>query len=76
MDLKKTMATALIMIEQGGIQPGGLNFDAKVRKRKEERTTPAGVAVEHCPPFIVFFMFEAHTHLALRHPVPSISTYS
>ena len=34
MNIKQTMMTALIMIEQGGIQPGGLNFDAKVREHR------------------------------------------
>ena len=33
MNVKQTMMTALIIMEQGGLGPGGLNFDAKVSER-------------------------------------------
>ena len=36
MNLKQTMLTGLIMIEQGGLAPGGLNFDAKVRRESTD----------------------------------------
>jgi xylose isomerase len=32
MDVKQALQTVLVIIEQGGLAPGGLNFDAKVRR--------------------------------------------
>lgn len=32
MDVKKAALTMLIVTQQGGLNPGGLNFDAKVRR--------------------------------------------
>ena len=31
MDVKKTTLTMMTVLAQGGLAPGGLNFDAKVR---------------------------------------------
>lgn len=36
MNVKQTMLTALIMLEQGGLGSGGLNFDAKVRRESTD----------------------------------------
>jgi xylose isomerase len=36
MDVKKALLTMIIVLEQGGIQPGGLNFDAKVRRESTD----------------------------------------
>ena len=36
MDIKQTMLTALIIMEQGGLGSGGLNFDAKVRRESTD----------------------------------------
>jgi xylose isomerase len=36
MDVKKALLTMLIAIEQGGFQPGGLNFDCKVRRESTD----------------------------------------
>ncbi|ESO95885.1 hypothetical protein LOTGIDRAFT_202268 [Lottia gigantea] len=36
MDVKNTTAIMKIVIEQGGLQPGGLNFDCKVRRESTE----------------------------------------
>jgi len=36
MDVKKALLTMWIVIEQGGLQPGGLNFDAKVRRESTD----------------------------------------
>jgi xylose isomerase len=36
MDVKKTALVMKAVIEQGGIQPGGLNFDAKVRRESTD----------------------------------------
>ena len=35
-DIKKTTLTMKIIIEQGGLAPGGLNFDCKVRRESTE----------------------------------------
>jgi xylose isomerase len=36
MDVKKAMITMQVVMEQGGIAPGGLNFDAKVRRESTD----------------------------------------
>jgi len=36
MDIKKCVLTMLIVIEQGGLSPGGLNFDCKVRRESTD----------------------------------------
>jgi xylose isomerase len=36
MDVKKAMLVMQVIIEQGGIAPGGLNFDAKVRRESTD----------------------------------------
>ena len=36
MDVKKAMLTMQVVLEQGGIAPGGLNFDAKVRRESTD----------------------------------------
>jgi xylose isomerase len=36
MDVKKALLTMWIIVEQGGLQPGGLNFDAKVRRESTD----------------------------------------
>lgn len=36
MDVKQTMLTAMIIMEQGGLGSGGLNFDAKVRRESTD----------------------------------------
>jgi len=36
MDIKKATLTALIIVRQGGLQPGGLNFDCKVRRESTD----------------------------------------
>jgi len=36
MDVKKAMITMQVVIEQGGLAPGGLNFDAKVRRESTD----------------------------------------
>ncbi|KAK6188114.1 hypothetical protein SNE40_004365 [Patella caerulea] len=36
MDIKNTTAVMKVVLEQGGIQPGGLNFDCKVRRESIE----------------------------------------
>ena len=36
MDVKQTFQTMLIVLEQGGLAPGGLNFDAKVRRESTD----------------------------------------
>lgn len=36
MDVKKALLTMWIVLEQGGLQPGGLNFDAKVRRESTD----------------------------------------
>ena len=35
-DIKKTTLTMKIIMEQGGLAPGGLNFDCKVRRESTE----------------------------------------
>lgn len=44
MDLRNTTLVMKTIIEQGGIQPGGLNFDAKVRR---ESTDPKDLFIAH-----------------------------
>ena len=36
-DLYDTVAAMLVVLRQGGLQPGGLNFDAKVRRESTDR---------------------------------------
>merc|ERR1719345_249229 len=36
MDIKKTTLAMEIVIDQGGLAPGGLNFDAKVRRESSD----------------------------------------
>jgi len=36
MDIKKATQTMLIVIRQGGLAPGGLNFDCKVRRESTD----------------------------------------
>merc|ERR1719473_1446381 len=36
MDIKKTTLAMKIVMEQGGLAPGGLNFDAKVRRESTD----------------------------------------
>jgi xylose isomerase len=36
MDVKKTTQTMLVVIRQGGLAPGGLNFDCKVRRESTD----------------------------------------
>jgi xylose isomerase len=38
MDFKKTTLVMQTIIEQGGLAPGGLNFDAKVRRESSGTT--------------------------------------
>jgi xylose isomerase len=44
LDLYDTVGAMLVVLRQGGLQPGGLNFDAKVRR---ESTDPADLFVGH-----------------------------
>lgn len=44
MDVKKTTLTMKLVIEQGGLAPGGLNFDCKVRR---ESTDVADMFIAH-----------------------------
>jgi len=44
MDIRNTTAIMKAVLEQGGIQPGGLNFDAKVRR---ESTEPKDMFIAH-----------------------------
>ena len=44
MDIKKATLTALVMIKMGGLEPGGLNFDCKVRR---ESTDLADMFISH-----------------------------
>jgi xylose isomerase len=43
-DLYDTVAAMLVVLRQGGLQPGGLNFDAKVRR---ESTDPQDLFLAH-----------------------------
>lgn len=43
-DLYDTVGAMLVVLRQGGLQPGGLNFDAKVRR---ESTDPADLFMAH-----------------------------
>lgn len=43
-DLYDTVGAMLVVLRQGGLQPGGLNFDAKVRR---ESTDPADLFLAH-----------------------------
>merc|ERR1719473_1650803 len=36
MDIKKTTLAMQIIVEQGGLAPGGLNFDCKVRRESSD----------------------------------------
>ncbi|MCI4566357.1 xylose isomerase [Lysobacter sp. CFH 32150] len=44
LDLYDTVGAMLVVLRQGGLQPGGLNFDAKVRR---ESTDPADLFLGH-----------------------------
>ena len=44
MDLYDTVGAMLVVLRQGGLQPGGLNFDAKVRR---ESTDPQDLFLAH-----------------------------
>lgn len=44
MDIKNTTLVMKTIVEQGGLQPGGLNFDAKVRR---ESTDPEDLFIAH-----------------------------
>jgi xylose isomerase len=36
MDVKQTTLAMQVVLKQGGLQPGGLNFDAKLRRESSD----------------------------------------